>query len=383
MASVLPKAKHSLPAHIAFSRQLAPYITDNLSDSTAQSLTLAQLLSLSATDINELKLQYAPVQGNVELRSAIVDFHQGLNTHQHVLNADNAITFAGAQEALSAIYQSVLSAGDEVVVITPSYPSLVSMATAIGANVREIKLKQSNHWQVCYEDFAQVVNHKTRLIVLNSPHNPTGSIIDSKLAEQILQLAKKYQCYLLSDDVSQASNYGNVALAHGYLDYPKSIIVGVMSKSFGLAGVRIGWAVTTDSAVMQSLMAIKTKSSICCSVTDEALALIALDNSQVILANNNAIIAKNITLFQRFIEQHSEVFSWQPPQAGMLALVEVNNISAMTQWSAELAKHTGVLALPSELFGLTGNYFRLGLGQKNFAQLLAKLDNYISNAKAS
>jgi aspartate/methionine/tyrosine aminotransferase len=369
--------KHALPAHIAFSRQLAPYVTDNISDSTAQSLTLAQLCQLSNTDITQTSLQYASVQGSPVLRGAIVAFHQGLNLHQQQLNKDDAITFSGAQEALSAIYQSVLCPGDEVVVVTPSYPSLVSMAKSLGAKVKEIKLAQKNAWKVCLEDFERVVNSKTRLIVLNSPHNPTGSVIDSTLADGILQLAKKYQCYLLSDDVSQASNYGGMALAHRYLDYQKSIVVGVMSKSFGLSGIRIGWALTPNKAIMDNLRAIKTRNSICCSATDEALALVALENSQQILATNNKIIADNIALFEQFYVQHSDLINWYPPKAGILALVEVKHVKSMTLWSTALAKNTGVLALPSELFGLSGNYFRLGLGQKSFANTLTKLSDYI------
>ncbi len=382
MESPMPSAplitpKHALPAHIAFSRQLAPYVTSNISDSTAQSLTLAQLCQLSNTDITQAQLQYASVQGHVALREAIVTFHQGLNLHQQQLSVDDAITFSGAQEALSAIYQSVLCPGDEIVVVTPSYPSLVSMAKPLGAKVIEIKLTQNNGWKIGFEDFEQVVNSKTRLIILNSPHNPTGSIIDSALAENILQLAQKHQCYLLSDDVSQASNYHDIALAHRYLDYQNSIVVGVMSKSFGLSGIRIGWALTPNKAVMDNLRAIKTRNSICCSVTDEALALIALENSQQILTTNNKIIINNIALFERFVEQHSNLLNWYPPKAGILALVEVKHVNVMTQWSTALAKNTGVLALPSELFGLSGNYFRLGLGQRNFANVLTKLADYI------
>ncbi len=379
MSSVISKAmpKHALPAHIEFSRQLAPYVTDSISDSTAQSLTLAQLCQLSNTDVTHTQLEYASIQGSAALRRAIVTFHQGLNSHQQQLSADDAVTFSGAQEALSAIYQSVLCPGDEIVVVTPSYPSLVSMAKSLGVKVREIQLRQSNGWNITFEDFERVVNNKTRLIVLNSPHNPTGNIIDSALAESILQLAKKYQCYLLSDDVSQASNYDDVALAHRYLDYQNSIVIGVMSKSFGLSGIRIGWAITPNKAIMDNLRAIKTKNSICCSATDEALALIAFENSQQILATNNKIIVRNIALFEQFVEQHSDILNWYPPKAGILALVAVKNVQSMRQWSTELAKNTGVLALPSELFGLSGNYFRLGLGQRDFASVLMKFAEFI------
>ncbi len=366
-----------LPKHIAYSQRLRHDVTKSLSDSTAQALALGELLQLSGNDIEAMPLQYSPVQGDALLRQEIVNFHQQLNCHSDTLEADNAVTFCGAQEALSAIYQALLNAGDEIVVLTPSYPSLVTMAKSKGVVVREIALSADNQWQVNIEDFTKVVNEKTQLIVLNSPHNPTGSIIDNTLAEQVLQLAQRYQCYLLSDDVSQASNYRRLALAHGYLDYSKSIVVGVMSKSFGLAGIRIGWAVTPNNALLQSLIAIKAVNSICCSKIDEALACIALKNSHAILSRNNEIISDNIKLFSALVIRHQKHLSWHPPQAGILALVEVKNIETMTAWSKTLAKKTGILTLPSELFGLQGNYFRLGLGQKSFAQTLVKFERYL------
>ena len=373
-----------LPKHIAYSQSLASYVKDNLSDSTTQALTLGELCRLGAGDltigdISATPLSYAPVQGDKRLRQEIAQFHQSLNCHNRALDADHVVTFSGAQEALSAIYQTVLRAGDEIVVLTPSYPSLVSMAESMGVVVREIALCTDNAWQVNIEAFKQVVNDHTRLIVLNSPHNPSGCIIDTTLAAQILQLAQHYQCYLLSDDVSQASNYHRLALAHGYLDYPKSIVVGVMSKSLGLGGLRIGWAVTPNNDLLESLIAIKALGSICCSKVDEKLACLALQNSAEIIATNNQIIIDNIRLFTAFVARYPDKFSWQPPQAGILALVEVKNIESITSWSRTLAKQSGVLTLPSKLFGLKGNYFRLGLGQKSFARTLDKLEHYLLN----
>ena len=371
---------HSLPKHIAFSQSLASYTKYNLSDSTAQALTLNQLCILADSKVDKSNtqhanlgdtlLQYSPLQGDLVLRQEIINFHQALNSHTSKIGVDNAITFCGAQEALSAIYQSLLSAEDEIVVMTPSYPSLVNMAKSMGVIVREIPLCADNNWQVNIDDFKRTVNDKTKLIVMNSPHNPTGSVIATELAEEILQLAQQYQCYLLSDDVSQASNYYGLALAHRYLDYQKSIVVGVMSKSLGLAGIRIGWAVTPNNKLRDQLLAIKAVNSICCSKIDEKLAVLALQNRSEILANNNQTILDNISLFKAFIDRHSDKLGWQPPKAGMLSLVEVKNISSITSWAAQVTQESGVLLLPSELFGMTGNYFRLGLGQKSFAHTL-------------
>ena len=374
---------HSLPKHIAFSQSLAGYIKYNLSDSTAQALTLNQLCNLadSKVDTNvdknnaqhanlgETLLQYSPLQGDVVLRQEIINFHQELNCHTSKLGVDSAITFCGAQEALSAIYQSLLCAEDEIVVMTPSYPSLVNMAKSMGVIVKEIPLCAENNWQVNIDDFERTISNNTKLIVVN-PHNPTGNVVDTELAEKILQLAQQYQCYLLSDDVSQASNYYDLALAHRYLDYQKSIVVGVMSKSLGLAGIRIGWAVTPNNKLRDRLIAIKAVNSICCSKIDEKLAVLALQNRSEILANNNQTILDNISLFNAFIDRHSDKLSWQQPKAGILSLVEVKNISSINDWAVEIAQESGVLLLPSELFGMTGNYFRLGLGQKSFANTL-------------
>lgn len=375
---------HSLPKHIAFSQSLASYTKYNLSDSTAQALTLNQLCNLadSTVDANvetnnaqhanlgETLLQYSPLQGDIVLRQEIINFHQELNCHTSKLGVDSAIIFCGAQEALSAIYQSLLSAEDEIVVVTPSYPSLVNMAKSMGVIVKEVPLCADNNWQVSIDDFKRTVNDKTKLIVVNSPHNPTGSVIATELAEEILQLAQQYQCYLLSDDVSQASNYYDLALAHRYLDYQKSIVVGVMSKSLGLAGIRIGWAVTPNHKLREQLLAIKAVNSICCSKIDEKLAVLALQNRNKIIADNNKIILNNISLFNAFIDRYSDKLGWQPPKAGMLSLVEVKNISSITSWAIQVTQESGVLLLPSELFSMTGNCFRLGLGQKSFANTL-------------
>ncbi len=370
-------ALQALPKHIAFSKNLARFVKCNLSDSTAQALTLEQLCRFSSIDIGAIRLDYSPVQGYKALRTEIVNFHQSFNCHSRELSAEDAVTFCGAQEALFAIYQAVLSAGDEIIVMTPSYPSLVNMAKSMGVVVKEVALKPEKQWQVDIEDFKGVISERTRMIVLNSPHNPTGSVIDSILAEQVLVLTQQYQCFLLSDDVSQASNYLELALAHRYLDYENSIIVGVMSKSLGLAGVRIGWAVTPNKVIVNNLLAMKAKQSICCSKIDETLATIALQSSAEIIAVNNDIIVDNIALFAAFISRHQSLLSWHPPKAGTLALVEVNNIDSMMDGAENLVKKSGVLALPSELFGLPGNYFRIGLGQKSFANTLEKFDKFL------
>ena len=375
--------QHSeLPAHIQFTQSLSCLIEGSLSDSTAQSLTLGQLLNLSDEkndQFNELELSYAPLKGGIKLRKAIAQFHDKLNHHQSPLNENNVLTFCGAQEALASIYQCLLAPDDEIIVVTPSYPSLVTMAEKRGCVVKKIELSAQQKWQLNIEDFKSNITDKTKLIVLNSPHNPTGSVIDSDLAEQILSLAKAYDCYVLADDVSQASNYNNLSLSHRFLDYEKAIVVSVMSKSFGLAGLRIGWAISKNEDLLSQLLGVKSVGSICCSVIDEAAAELALRHSDKVINQNNQLIRTNIEIFQTFVDEHQDLFHWHPPQAGILALVEVKNVSSIGLWARDLADKTGILLLPATLFGLSGNYFRLGLGKNNFKYLLTKFSAFLKS----
>jgi aspartate/methionine/tyrosine aminotransferase len=150
-----------------------------------------------------------------------------------------------------------------------------------------------------------------------------------------------------------------------------------MSKSFGLAGIRIGWAVTKNEELLANLLAIKTQSSICTSIVDEKLAELALGNYAEIISRNNHIIKCNISLFQQFIDINQQHFSWHPPQAGMLALVKCHTEIPIMEWAEQLAEKSGILIYPAHLFGLEGPYFRLGLGGLNFPKMLGELQQFI------
>ena len=366
-----------LPAHIAYTQSLSKPIAYNLSHSCAQALSVKQLCQLADKTVNELVLEYSAVRGGHELREAIVDYTRRYSSNVVDINNEHVVTFCGAQEALSAIYQTILSPGDEVIVCTPCYPSLVSMARNMSCKVVEIALSADNHWQLSIETLKAKVSANTKLIVLNSPQNPTGSVVDTHLAHQVLTIARQYDCYLLCDDVSQASNYHELQLKHDALSYEKAVSVGVMSKSLGLPGIRIGWLVTTNLKWLQALTAYKAMASICTSAVDECLATMALQHSQAIIETNNRLIVDNSELFQSFVDENSTLFAWSQPQAGLLAVVEYKGENGINKLSAELANDYQTLVLPTELFGLVGNYFRLGLGQSDFKQGLERLSKYV------
>ncbi len=405
-----------MPAHIAYTQKLNCPININLSHSCGQALSLNELLALDSRQIfqqfSAQALAYASVQGLRELRQAILAEHLALNNlsgaelpsnttpeqnnvisenlsseENNKLSEENVVTFAGAQEALAAIYQSLLAPGDEVIVFTPNYPSLTNMVTSLGATLIAIPLEFEQNWAFDLDKLKASISSKTKLIVINAPHNPTGAVLTKVQRQQLLKLAKQADCYLLSDDVSQAmiiadepsQLIGGQALAHDFLSYEKSIVVSVMSKSFGLAGVRIGWAISPNMKLVKSLLACKAQSSICTSLIDEQLALIALQHSATIITRNRQQLAENIAIFQKFIDEYQALFQWVKPSAGLMTLVKFTGDIEFTNWLADFTQSTGVLLLPSYLFGLEGNYFRLGLGQQDFSQGLNLLESYIKN----
>jgi len=391
---------NTLPAHIAFGQQLAANenvtIKHNLSNSCGQSMSATQLCALGETSLRDLlgeqELSYASISGSRHLRTLIAGFHQDYNNHNVQLSADNVLTFCGAQEALSAIYHTVFfndkitkdkadkkRSAMEIVVITPCYPSLLTMAEQLGIKVKCLALDFQQNWQINHQALLTLINENTRLIVLNSPHNPSGGIIDTEFSKQILTTAKKFNCYLLADDVSQASNYNHLELAHEYLDYERTIVVSVLSKSFGLAGLRIGWAVSKNKKLLKNLLAVKAQGSICTSIVDEKLAELVIENHEKIIDSNNRIIQHNITLFQQFININKPHFSWHPPQAGLLTLVKCDTKIPMLKWAEQLAEQSGIFVYPASLFGLDGPYFRLGLGAKNFPVILESLQCFVDN----
>lgn len=337
----------------------------NLSDSCTETLSLNALLSMADEDeLAELSLGYATIQGAPYLRAQIAELHRA--------NADDVVTFCGAQEALFAAFNHVLQPGDEVINLSPAYPSLLSIPKQLGATVKSIELQFERQWQFDIDDIKSRLSDKTKLIVLNSPHNPTGSVMSQSLATQILELARERGIYIMSDEVSVWSDYNDLALGYPFVDYDKSIVIGVMSKSFGLAGVRIGWAVSTDPQLRQRLMDIRGYTSICGSVTDEYLATVAIRDRDAIFRRNNQLTASNIALFRQFIKDSQGKFEWIEPQAGMLTLVKANPDIDIHQLAEQLAIEQQLLILPGDLFGIKGNYFRLGLGRANFEEALAR-----------
>lgn len=364
--------QYDLPAHIAYTQQLPSDIKYNLSNSSAAISTIEQVAPNAIEQIGSLPLSYASIRGDEVLRKQIVEFVAELNPDSPNNEVLQCITYCGAQEAIQAIYHSLLLPGDEVVLVNPCYPSLYNSALYLGAKVTAVKPEFDGEWRCPVEQIIACLSQQTKLIVVNSPHNPTGCVYTEDQHRALLEAAERIGCYILSDDVSQASNFNKLSIGHSYLHYEKAISIGVLSKSFGLPGVRLGWSVTVNRELNEKLLAYKCANSICTSRIDEVIAIEVLSNRTSILSKNNCVLLNNMSLFDQFVST-SAALEWTAPKAGILTLVKYNGKTPFQQWLQKLITHYSTVVLPSSLFGYDGPFFRLGLGQENFSSALKVL----------
>lgn len=339
--------------------------------SDAEPLTLAEVLSLAGDDTRArweaLSLGYTESLGLPVLRDAIASLYPGLG-------ADDVITFAGAEEGVFLAMHALLGAGDHAVVVWPAYQSLHEVARSIGASVTLVPLDPAD-WSLDVDAVAAAMRPNTRIIVINFPHSPTGAQLDADAFSRLVALAETHGAHLFSDEVYRGLEHSAAALPAAAECSPRGISLGVMSKAFGLAGLRIGWIATRDATVRNQLAALKDYTTICNSAPSEILALIALRARDHVLSRTNTIVCENLVLLDAFFAANGDRFRWVRPRAGSVCFPSLIGRDA-DQFAAGLVEREGVLLLPGSQFGDAGNHFRLGYGRRDMAYGLERLGAY-------
>jgi len=365
----MPLPTLKLAAYLAAA---APQVRINLSASSTQSRTLAQLLSLADEPTQALwetlGLDYAVSDGHHLLREQLGE-HYGLPAQQ-------ILTFAGAVEAIYLTCATLLTPGDGVIVITPCFEPLLAIPRVCQADITPIPLQATAHgWALDLQMLEDAITDNTQLIIINFPHNPTGAMLSGEDFSALLALAERVGAWVLSDEVFRLLEYAPaLRLPTAATQYAKAISLGVMSKAYGLGGVRVGWIACQAADFCARLANAKYYTAICNGITDECLALIALRAQDTILAEQRAIIQRNIEQLAVFMQQHQDQFSWQPAQAGCVAFLKLRRGGA-AEFARQLREQHGILILPGDLFMHAEDvYFRIGFGQARFIQDLARFD---------
>ncbi len=343
--------------------------------SDLQGMPMAALLALADDETRTLweglTLGYTESTGHPLLRREIASLYEGITP-------DDVLVFAGAEEAIFCLANVALEPGDHAVVTWPGYQSLYEVARGAGAEVTLHELREDAGWVIDLDLLRRQVTPATRLIVVNAPHNPTGMLPDRATYDGLVDLASEAGAHLVVDEVYRFLEFDeHDRLPAGADALDRGVSIGVMSKSFAMAGLRIGWLATRDRDLQARCAAFKDYTTICSSAPSEILALIGLRARETVLARSRGIVADNLQLLDAFFETWADRFSWVRPRGGSVGFprLTVPGVS-IDEWSAGLVETHGVLLLPGSQFGYGGNHFRLGFGRTDLPAALDRLETY-------
>ena len=296
------------------------------------------------------------------------------------LESDNILMFAGAEEGIFCALYALIEAGDHVIALTPCYQSLIEIPKLKKAEITEILLLEKNNWRIDLSAIKNAIKPNTKCIVINFPHNPTGQIIEEEELQELITLCQTYNIWLFSDEVYRLlGTPRNPWASPAACIYEKGLSLGVMSKAFGMAGLRIGWIACQDKAMLKKIEQTKHYTSICNSAPAEILSLIALKSKNKILQRNNNIISDNLKLLDQFFIEYNHLFEWVRPQGGCVGFVKYKGKNSIETFCEQLVNKQNVLLMPASIYDYESNHFRIGFGRKNMPECLEPLKEFLRN----
>lgn len=350
----------------------APYL---LCCSDAETWTLQELLAMADPASQKLwdtlALGYTESPGHPILREEITKLYDSVK-------ADHILTFAGAEEGIYCSMRVLIEPGDHIIIIDPCYQSLSSLAQTFKGEITAIQLKPENQWKLDLEEVKKAFRPNTKLLVLNYPHNPTGTLLEKEVLAELIRLARNSGAYIFCDEVYRYMEVDESQRMPSIVDaYEKGISLNVMTKSFGFAGLRIGWVATKESDFLKRIGSYKLYTSICNSAPSEILAIMALRSKDRILKRNLDIVLKNLNILDEFIQRNHQYVSWVRPQSGTIAVLKLLLPISIETFAENLVRTEGILIMPGSIFDLPGNFFRIGFGKKNMPSILEKFESYL------
>ena len=333
----------------------------NLSESGVLPMTPRELLQ--DADLNlvlDQPLVYTQSNGTPALRSLIAQLYPGSSVdHVEVTN--------GGSEANYICVWRLVEPGDEVVMLVPNYMQTWGLIRSFGGVIREWPLledRTAGRWRPNLAELDNLVNDRTRLIVICTPNNPTGATLTAEELNDIAAIAKRHGAWVLSDEVYRGAELGDHEAASMWGRYDRVIVTSGLSKAYGLPGLRIGWIVGPPEFVA-STWAYHDYTTIAPGALSDRLARVALDPARrpSILARTRGIIRDNLPVIEGWLRAHDPMFSWIPPQAGAIVYVRYNYAINSTALVTRLREEKSVLIVPGDHFGMDG-YLRLGFGER-------------------
>lgn len=337
----------------------------HMTASDVETLTLTDLLDMAEpadrAAWDSLRLGYIETFGTPALRQAVA------KTYDH-LTADDILAFAGIEEGIFAAMQVLLERDDHAIIVTPNYQSAETIPLSICAT-DGIALSADSGWSMDLDELRRKLRSNTKLIYVNFPHNPTGKIISKKQFAELIELCRSRGIYLLSDEVYRGLERDPERQLPQVADlYERGLSINVMSKAYGLPGLRVGWIACRDRDLLTRLERAKHYLSICNAGPSEHLAVIALKARDRILTRNRELLATNLKSMNAFFDEFTDLFDWSVPDGGCIAYPRYKGQEGVEAFCRRLAEEDGIILLPASIYqsdlGKTPtDRFRIGFGR--------------------
>lgn len=332
--------------------------TWNTAETCVDSLRLGELLDMTGDGdaalrrLLETKLTYGHISGSPELRAAIAALYG------ERIGPDDVITTNGAIGANFLALFALVEPGDTAVCVRPTYQQLYSVPEALGAQVRLLSLREEDGYLPDVDELRSLVDDSTRLIVLNNPNNPTGALIDEPLLREIVAVAREHGAWLLCDEVYRMLEHTPGTTAPSVADlYERGVSTGSMSKSYSLAGLRIGW-VAGPPDLIERCLEVRDYTTISCGLLDDALAVRALEHLDGVLGRNLEIVRGNLAVVGEWLAGEPRLHHVRP-RAGTTTLVHYEYPLPSVELCQALFDFNGAFVMPGAAFD-EEHSFRLG-----------------------
>ena len=329
----------------------------NIAETCVESLTVAELLEMAGktdTILSELlpmKLTYGAIEGSQRLRRLVADLYEKQSQ-------DNVVITHGAIGANALVHATLVERGDRVISVLPTYQQHYSIPESIGADIRILKLTEETAFLPDLEELKRLATPGTKLIAINNPNNPTGSLMDRAYLEKIVEIARACGAWILCDEVYRGTDQEGDGMTASIADlYEKGISTASMSKTFALAGLRLGWIVA-PAELIHAVSVHRDYTTISVGMLDDHFASIALENRDKILARSRAITRTNLALLSDWVD-NEPLISWIKPKSGTTALLKYDLPVSSEAFCVHLLERTGVMLTPGSAMDMEG-YVRIG-----------------------
>ena len=350
----------------------------NIAETCVDSISMNELFELTGEDKTEFlnrlcarRLSYGDIEGLPEFRKGVCGLYK-------TLNIENIVPTHGASGANHHVFYSLISPGDRVVSIMPTYQQLYSIPESYGADVQILHLSKENNYLPDLEKLRRLVTPETKMICINNPNNPTGALMSEQLLREIVEIARSADAWILCDEV-----YRHLSQEDGWCPsivdlYEKGISVSSMSKVFSLAGLRLGWIATHDMSVVKSCLSHRDYNLVSCGVFDEMLAAAALKHRDKLLERSRKIVRENLQILDDWVSSEPHV-SYVKPKAGTTALVYYDLDIPSYKFCEEMYKKTGAFVTPGDCFEVPHS-MRIGYayGKQDLIDGLKAISEYIA-----